>query len=215
MNSLNFRVFTIIILIVLGCTSGLKEEVLPIFGRLDIQERKVEDKIVYDTLYHTIGSFAFLDQDSTMITNSDFRNKIYVADFFFTSCLSICPIMKTQMLRIYEEFDEDENVAFLSHSTDPKHDTVAVLREYAERLGVRSEKWHFVTGEKEEIYKLAQNSYMSVAAEDNEAPGGFIHSSRFLLVDKEGRIRGVYDGTDPLDVDELIKDISVLLNEYK
>jgi protein SCO1/2 len=204
-----------LICITLGCSSGLKEEVLPILGRRDVQERKVEDKIVYDTIYHTIQSFAFLDQDSSLITNADFQNKVYVADFFFTSCPSICPIMKTQMLRIYDEFEKDENVAFLSHSIDPRHDTVAVLREYAERLGVESDKWHFVTGEKETIYKLAQNSYMSVAAEDNEAEGGFIHSGRFLLVDKEGRIRGVYDGTDPIDVDELMDDIPVLLNEYK
>ena len=203
------------IFITLGCTSGLKDEVLPILGRRDVQERKVEEKTVYDTIYHTIQPFAFLDQDSSLITNVDFQNKVYVADFFFTSCPSICPIMKTQMLRIYEKFEKDENVAFLSHSIDPRHDTVAVLREYAERLGVESNKWHFVTGEKETIYELAQNSYMSVAAEDNEAEGGFIHSGKFLLVDKDGRIRGVYDGTDPIDVDELIDDIPVLLNEYK
>lgn len=203
------------IFIALGCTSGLKEEVLPILGRRDVQERKVEEKTVYDTIYHTIQPFAFLDQDSSTITNADFQNKVYVADFFFTSCPSICPIMKTQMLRIYEKFEKNKTVAFLSHSIDPRHDTVAVLREYAERLGVESNKWHFVTGEKETIYELAQKSYMSVAAEDNEAEGGFIHSGKFLLVDKGGRIRGVYDGTDPVDVDELIDDIPVLLNEYK
>ena len=204
----------VLLIILSACQSGNREESLPILGRRDIQKKEVDGKIIIDTLYHTIQSFAFVDQDSAVITNETYKDKIYVSDFFFTTCPTICPIMKTQMLRVYEEFEDIEEVAFLSHSIDPKHDTVAVLHEFAERLGVKSSKWHFVTGEKEAIYEIAQNSYMSVAAEDNEAPGGYIHSGKFLLVDKSGRIRGAYDGTVPEDVDELIRDIRVLLNEY-
>ena len=214
MKSNYLGLFIICLSIIVSCDTGKSEDLLPILGRREFEERKVEDKIVLDTIYHTIQPFAFLNQDSALISNDNFKDKIYVADFFFTSCPSICPIMKTQMLRVYEKFEDQNDLVFLSHSIDPKHDTVAVLREYAERLGVSSTKWHFVTGEKEAIYEIAQNSYMSVAGEDNAAPGGYIHSGKFLLVDKQGRIRGVYDGTDPMDVDELIDDIPVLLNEY-
>lgn len=167
-----------------------------------------------DTIHHTVEDFAFVDQDSSKITRSTFEDKIYVADFFFTSCPSICPIMKTQMLRVYDKFENENQINFLSHTIDPKHDTVAVLKEYAERLGVSSSKWHFVTGEKDEIYKIAQTSYITLAGQDDQAPGGYIHSGKFILVDKEGRIRGAYDGTVEEDVDNLINDIPVLLAEY-
>jgi protein SCO1 len=198
-----------------SCSNGFKDEVLPIMGRMDIQERNEGGKIMYDTLYHTIQPFAFVDQDSSWVTNETFADKIYIADFFFTSCPSICPIMKTQMLRIYDKFENSNELAFLSYSIDPKNDSVPVLKEYAERLGAKSDRWHFVTGAKEDIFEIAQNSYFSVAAEDSEAAGGLIHSGKFLLVDKKGRIRGFYDGTDPMDVDKLMNDIPVLLNEYK
>lgn len=203
------------VLLISACSEGLKEHVLPILGRRDIQERQVDDKIEVDTVYHTIQPFAFVDQDSVMITNETFKGKIYVADFFFTSCPTICPVMKTQMLRVYDKFDNVPELAFLSHTIDPKHDSVAVLRDYAERLGAESSRWHFVTGDKEKIYEIAQKSYMSVAAEDEEAAGGYIHSGRLLLVDMDGRIRGAYDGTNPEDVDQLMEDIPVLLNEYQ
>jgi len=192
-----------------GCTSENVDN-LP-FLRYELVENGRGD---YDTLHHTIQEFAFVDQDSALVTNSTFEDKIYVADFFFTSCPTICPVMKTQMLKIYDKFEEQDQLAFLSHTIDPKHDSVAVLKDYAERLGVESVKWHFVTGKKQTIYELAQRSYMSVAGEDKKAVGGFIHSGRFILVDKAGRIRGMYDGTSEDDVNKLISDIPVLLNEY-
>ena len=114
------------------------------------------------------------------------------------------------MLRVYEEYKNDPEVAILSHSIDPTHDTVAVLHDFAEKLGVESSKWHFVTGDKDEIYDIGETSYMVVANEDEEAAGGYIHSGAFLLVDKKGRIRGVYDGTVPEQVDVLINDIKRL-----
>lgn len=197
-------------IIAVGCTSQNVEK-LP-FLRYELVEN---DQGYYDTLHHSIQDFTFINQDSVVVTNSTFDNKIYIADFFFTSCPSICPIMKTQMLRVYNKFLDQREVAFLSYTIDPRHDSVPVLKEYAERLEVESAKWHFVTGEKEVIYELAQRSYMSIAGEDNQAAGGYIHSGRFILVDKERRIRGVYDGTSEDDVNKLMADIPVLLNEYK
>ena len=202
-----------ILIIVLGaCTS--KPTKLPILGSFELISGKTSGEVITDTVYHTIQAFSFINQDSVIVTNDTFSGRVYVADFFFTSCPTICPVMKKQMLRVYDFFVENEDVLFLSHTIDPAYDSVAVLREYARRLGADSERWHFVTGSKEDIYKIAQVSYMSVAAEDEEAEGGFIHSGRFILVDKERRIRGAYDGTDPADVDKLMADITTLLSEY-
>src|SRR5690606_4390375 len=140
--------------------------------------------------------------------------KIYIAHFFFTSCPTICPVMKTQMLRVDQVFQENPEFAILSHAIDPEYDTVALLHDYAESLGVESVIWHFVPGDVEEIYDIGQTSYMVTAMEDDQEPGGFLHSGAFVLVDKEKRIRGIYDGTKEEAVSKLIKDIPVLLAEY-
>lgn len=166
-----------------------------------------------DTVYHTIAPFRFVDQDSATITNADFAGKIYVADFFFTSCRTICPIMKTQMLRVYEATRKMPDVLILSHTIDPEWDTVALLHDFAKRLGVESSRWHFVTGVKDSIYKIAQTSYYATAMEDRTEPDGFIHSGAFLLIDRKGRIRGKYDGTKETDVNRLIGDIKRLRRE--
>ncbi|CAN5420288.1 SCO family protein [soil metagenome] len=186
-----------------GCTP--KREALPIFG-----QRTVEGS---DTIYHKIAPFQFVDQDSTIITNADFKDKIYVADFFFTTCRTICPIMKAQMVRVYEATKEMPDVLILSHTIDPEYDTVALLHNFAERLGAESKRWHFVTGVKDSIYKIAQTSYFATAMEDKAEPDGFIHSGAFLLIDKKGRIRGKYDGTVEEDVNRLIADIKRLRTE--
>ncbi len=186
-----------------SCTT--KEKPLPIFG-----ERNVEG---VDTVYHTIAHFEFIDQDSTTITNNTFKDKIYVTDFFFTSCRTICPIMKTQLLRVYDTIQNKSDVLILSHTIDPEYDTVALLHDFAERLGVDSKKWHFVTGVKDSIYKIAQTSYFATAMEDKTEPDGFIHSGAFLLIDKSGRIRGKYDGTKEEEVNRLIGDIERLRTE--
>lgn len=185
---------------------------LPILGNRETVEKQENGLMVTDTVYHTIADFEFIDQDSNMVTEDDYEGKVYVADFFFTSCPTICPIMKTQMLRVYEEFEDNDEVLILSHTLDPEYDSVALLHSFAERLGVESPKWRFVTGEKEEIYELGQRSYLVTAAEDKYEPGGFLHSGAFILVDKKKRIRGLYDGTKPDQVDKLIHDIEVLLN---
>jgi protein SCO1/2 len=191
-----------LISIILGACH--QETPLPVLGK-DIHGA--------DTVDHTIKEFRFIDQDSNVVTNDTFRDKIYVADFFFTSCRTICPIMKTQMLRVYQAVENDPDVALLSHTLDPEYDTVALLRDYAERLGVKSSKWHFVTGNQDSIYETAQKSYYTTAMEDQTEPDGFVHSGAFLLIDKQRRIRGKYDGTIEDEVNRLIADIAKLRKE--
>lgn len=190
-------------LVMAACTKPVEQ--LPILGQRTVSGT--------DTIYHTIAPFQFVDQDSALVTNATFKDKIYVADFFFTSCRTICPIMKTQMLRVYEATREMPDVLLLSHSIDPEYDTVALLHDFAARLDVSSSRWHFVTGVKDSIYKIAQTSYYATALEDKTEPDGFIHSGAFLLIDKKSRIRGKYDGTKEEDVNRLIADIKRLRQE--
>ena len=192
-------------LLLLSSCIEQKEQKLPIYGEKDITEK--------DTVYHTIGKFKLVNQDSSIVTDETLYNKIYVADFFFTSCRTICPVMKTQMRRVYEAVEDDSEVLIVSHTIDPDYDTVGLLKEYADRLEVKSNKWHFLTGNKDSIYYLAQTGYFITAMEAEGEPDGFIHSGAFLLIDKKGRIRGKYDGTAAEEVDQLIRDIEILKKE--
>ena len=222
MKKRNFllSLFNCFILLLLGgwlftaCSSPIEKK-LPVFGERDIVIHEIDGKKVVDTLYHSISDFSFVDQDSALVTQETFKNKIYVTDFFFTSCRTICPIMKTQMLRVYDTLKNNPDVLILSHTIDPEFDTVALLHDFAQRLGVSSDKWHFVTGVKDSIYNLAQRSYFATAMEDKSEPDGFIHSGAFLLIDKERRIRGKYDGTNENQVNQLIADIAILQKEYE
>ena len=175
-----------------GCSTEPKEP-LPVLGNIDTP-------------------YTFTNQDGTAVSQSVFSGAVYVADFFFTSCPTICPIMKSQMLRVYEKFKDNDQILLLSHSIDPEHDTVEVLNDYAARLGIEADNWRLVTGVKEEIYDTALR-YGLAAMEDKNAPGGFIHSGSFILVDPQSRIRGYYRGTDKEAVDQLIKDIGRLIDE--
>ena len=178
---------------------------LPILG-----ERYVDDN--QDTVYHSIADFAFVNQVGDTIRKEDMAGKIYVADFFFTTCPTICPVMKKEMLRVYEQFKGEPNFRILSHSIDPSHDTQAVLKDYAEKLGVPdAATWNFLTGDQEKIFEIGQTSYLTTTMADDMEPGGFLHSGAFLLVDQQGRIRGVYDGTKTDQVDRLLADIPKLL----
>ncbi|WP_353183055.1 SCO family protein [Parapedobacter lycopersici] len=192
-----------------GC-SGSGTEKLPILGSREPVEKEVDGKIVTDTIYHQIPDFQLLNQDSVRISSQLFDNSVYIADFFFTSCPSICPIMQRNLLEVYNEYKGDPRVKFLSHSLDFKHDSPAVLKAYAQKLGVTNDQWQFVTGTKAEIYGLA-DSYMVYAKEDSNVPGGFDHSGYFLLVDKDKHIRGAYDGTDKAQVELLRSDLEILL----
>lgn len=209
MQRISFSFFCLIILL-----TGCKEEKLPIFGQREVNTREVDGKQVTDTVYHTIAPFQFTDQDNQPITNETFKGKVYVADFFFTSCRTICPIMKTQMLRVYQKIQDDPDVLILSHTIDPEYDTVNLLHDFAKRLDVKTEKWHFATGQpKEYVFNLAQTSYFATAMEDKAEPDGFIHSGAFLLIDRQGRIRGKYDGTKEEEVNRLMIDINILKSE--
>lgn len=189
------------------------QEKLPVLGRHEYVQKTVDNQTVTDTVFHQVADFSFINQDSAVVTNETFDDKIYVADFFFTSCPTICPVMKKEMLRVYEAFQDNDQVLLLSHTIDPTYDSVALLQDYAERLGVSSDKWHFVTGDKDAIYDMGLKSYMVTAMEDNSSPGGFMHSGAFVLVDQDRRIRGMYDGTVKEQVDVLINDIRRLLQE--
>lgn len=204
-----FAYFTSLIFL-LACQ---QERKLPILGEKKTTSKIIDGKEVIDTIYFQVPDFKFINQDSQWITQENFKNKIYVVDFFFTSCPTICPIMKTQMLRLHEHFKNNPEVKILSHTIDPYHDSVAVLKDYASRLEVDTKQWNFVTGIKDEIYQIAEKGYFVAAKEDANEAGGFIHSGAFVLIDKNRRIRGYYDGTKAEKVDLLIKDVELLLKE--
>lgn len=189
------------------------EKRLPILGEREPVEKQVNGKTITDTIYQTIPDFNFINQDSASITNRDFDGKIYVADFFFTSCTSICPIMHRNMLNVYNEFQGNEQVKILSHTIDFKYDTPSKLKDYAEKLGVKGDQWQFVKGTKDSVYRLAEKNYLVAVSEDSTARDGFIHQGWFILVDKKRRLRGAYDGTKPDQVDQLIADMKTLLKE--
>lgn len=196
-------IFLILFCIVPSCSE--KSEKLPYLGNPSVVN-KVE-------MQHTIQDFSFLNQDSLVVTNETFKNKIYIADFIFLRCPTICPVMNMELKRVYDAFKDNENVLFVSHTVDPENDTIPVLKAYSENLEVNPEKWHFLWGEQKDIFSIAENSYFTQAYEDLDAPGGYAHSGGFILVDKNRHIRGVYDGTNSVDVDRLIKEIVILLNE--
>ncbi len=186
-----------------ACEGG-REGPLPVMGN--------KYTLSGDTVYHEIADFRFVNQDSQWVTNTTFEDKIYLADFFFTSCPTICPKVKKQMLRLYDKYEQDSRVLLLSHSIDVKRDTVGHLKQYASNLGVKTEKWHFVTGLHDEIYEMADD-YFSTAKVDAEAPGGFDHSGLIILVDANRHIRAYCDGTDPEAVNQFMEDIDKLLRE--
>ncbi len=186
-----------------GCSN--RDKKLPIIGHPIVAGN--------DTVYSAIKPFSFLSQDSAVVTPKTFDHKIYVADFIFLFCKSICPIMTNEMKKVYDTYRTNPNVFFLSHTIDPENDTIPRLKEFAENLGVDGHKWFFVTGEKDSIYSAAANSYFATAYPDESSPGNFIHSGGLLLVDIHKHIRGVYDGTNPKETDRLIADMKILLHE--
>ena len=183
---------------------------LPIFGEKSYES--VNGKT--DTVYHTIQDFSFTNQDGKIITQKDVEGCVYVTDFFFTTCHSICPIMSTQMERVAEKFNGNPEVKILSHTVDPEIDTVAQLKAYSIKHNADAKQWMFLTGEKKALYDRARTSYLLNADQGNGGPDDFIHTQNFALIDKDKRIRGFYDGTDTTDIRQLLKDIDLLLAEY-
>lgn len=199
------RYFCITICLMLFFACSRDQSKLPILGKPEI--------IAGKPVYPTIKPFTLLDQDSNRVTLKTFRNKIYVADFMFLSCPTICPKMTAEMKKVYNAFELNSNVLFLSHTIDPDHDSIPALKRYSESLNVKGNKWHFATGTKKAIYSHAIGSYFSTAYQDQSAPGGYVHSGALLLIDTLRQIRGVYDGTNPKETKRLIGDIQVLLKE--
>lgn len=169
---------------------------------------------VNDTTYHTIPPFFFIDQNNQKVTEQTVKDKIYVTDFFFTTCQSICPIMSNQLERVYKHFKTRNDILILSHTVEPEIDSVPQLLEYAKLHGVNDERWLFLTGEKKHLYQLARKGYLLNAEQGNGDAEDFIHTQNFALIDKERRIRGFYDGTDSVDISRLLIEIQILLDEY-
>lgn len=188
---------------------------LPVLGEPETVIKVVDGKETEVTIYPKIPDFSFISHQNQVVTQQSMKGKIYVADFFFTTCPTICPVMKKNMLKVYKRFKDHPDVRILSHTIDPDHDTPQVLGQYAKDLGVKGTMWQFVTGEREKIYQIGQKHYMVSAGTDPKEPGGYIHSGAFVLVDKDRQVRGMYDGTSEISTGQLIKDIRNLLSEYE
>lgn len=199
-------------LLLLGCNDKPKR--LP-FLQMEVGEKLVDGKKVADTNFRTIPNFKLWNQDSTIVTAKDFDGTIYVADFFFTSCPTICPVMHRNLLKVYQKYKGNPEVKFASHTIDVKYDTPSRMKSYATKLGVAGTQWEYLWGTRDEIYALAERNYLVAAQEDSKAPGGFVHQGYLILVDKDKRIRGAYDGVQDEDVAKLMQDMDILLAEYK
>ncbi|RFZ94509.1 SCO family protein [Mucilaginibacter conchicola] len=196
-----------------ACKFKAEESKLPILGQREAVTKTVNGKQVVDTVYQTIPDFKFVNQYGDTITQNSLKGNIYVADFFFTTCPSICPIMHRNMLKVYNDFKNVPDFKIISHTIDPKHDSVAVLKKYADKLGISGNSWWLLQGKKEDTYTLGQKHYLVAVMQDNGAPGGYVHQGWFVLVDKQRRIRGYYDGTKEDQVAKMIDDIKTLRAE--
>jgi protein SCO1/2 len=191
------------------------QKTLPIYNPADVNPELVDSTVQFVAKYHTIADFSFTNQNGKTITQKDYEGKIYVADFFFTTCGSICPIMTTNMIDVQKAFVNNPKVMMLSHTVTPEIDSVPVLKKYAVEKGVIDSKWNLVTGDKKDIYRMARKSYLAVKLGKPEELYDMVHTENFVLVDAERRVRGFYDGTKKEDIQKLIEDIQWLLTEDK
>lgn len=196
--------FSLLILMTILFSCKQREERLPILGEVQVRDG--------DTIYHRVMEMNLLDQDSNTFRLDQFPDKLVIGDFFFTSCPTICPRVQKQMMRIYDKYKDDNRVLLVSYSIDPRNDSTHVLKRYAENLGVDTEDWKFITGQKDSIFMLADSFFVSVV-DDPSAPAGFDHSGRIILLDKARHIRGYAEGTDPESVTEFLGTIDQLLKE--
>ena len=189
-------------------------ETLPIYQPAEVNEKLVDSSIIHVSKYHKISDFILTNQNGKEITQADYKDKIYVADFFFTTCQDICPLMTKNMYELQEELKNDNEILLLSHTVIPEVDTVKRLKEYAIENNVDDSKWNLVTGDKKQIYELARKSYLAVE-DSNFNEFDMIHTENFMLIDKEKQIRGFYDGTNSEEINRLLKDIEILKQSYK
>ncbi|NKI30910.1 SCO family protein [Croceivirga thetidis] len=215
-----FKRFGIVLLVLSVIIIYLMYDALKPEKRLPIYHpNMVNPELVDSSLHrlkndHRIANFKLVNQNGITITEQDYDDKIYIADFFFTTCPTICPLMTKNMAAIQENILEDEDVMLLSHSVTPKIDSVPKLKRYALEKGVNDSKWNLLTGDKKQIYELARKSYLAVQHDGDGGPYDMIHTENFILVDKEKRIRGFYDGTNPEEVSKLLEDIVILKESY-
>ena len=207
--------FSVLSLIIISIIYNILnvEKPLPIYQPAMVNTELVDSTIQHQKKYHKIADFSLINQNGETITQKNYQDKIYVADFFFTTCATICPIMTDHMVEIQEEILNDNDVMLLSHSVTPKIDSVAQLKRYALEKGVIDSKWNLVTGDKKQIYALARKSYLAVKENGNGDAYDMIHTENFMLIDKKRQIRGFYDGTNQDDIKLLLEDINTLKSE--
>ncbi|MDT0689702.1 SCO family protein [Salegentibacter sp. F188] len=191
------------------------EKTLPVYQPDMVNAELVDTTVQYIRKYHKIADFELVNQNGDTITQDFYKDKIYVADFFFTTCLTICPVMTDHMLKIQEKIKNDPEVFLLSHTVFPRTDSVPVLKKYAEEKGVIDDKWNLVTGDKKQIYDLARKSYLATKSTGDGGKYDMIHTENFVLVDKNQQIRGFYDGTNPEAIENLMADIDFLKNKQQ
>lgn len=218
------RVLIVALIFIVGITVAYflnqpREKPLKIYNPVDVESEMVEKDLARKGYGHTIQEFSFTDQTGKTYGSKDLKGKIYVAEYFFTTCGTICPRMNQEMMRVQKAYHENDQFKILSFTVDPETDSVAQMKNYAEGHGADSKQWHFLTGDKSELYKLARRSFFVLkpaeAVNQGDVGSDFIHTNYFVLVDTQKRIRGYYDGTSSKEVDKLIGDIGKLLEEDK
>jgi protein SCO1/2 len=207
------KLIALAIVVILFAACNKNNKSLPIYGQRSTKAKTVNGQTVIDTVYQTIPPFKFINQYGDSVGDKDLNGKIYVADFFFTSCPSICPVMQRNMLNVYKAYKNTPDVKIMSFTIDPKYDSVKVLKKYADKLDVEGKTWFFVQGKKENTYSLAEKNFLVAVKQDSTQKGGYTHQGYFVLVDKQKRVRGAYDGTNPQQVSQLIDDIKTLQAE--
>ena len=208
-------IFTLnLVFTIISCNDTSEKElpVLPVYNPSDLNPELVDKSMQQVNENYTVADFNLINQNGEQVTQDDYQNNIYVTDFFFTRCLGICPIMTNNMEKLQEEFINNDDIKFLSISVTPIADSIPVLREYADNKGVIDSKWNITTGNKKHIYELARKSYFATSSKGDGDMQDFIHSTNFILIDKEKQIRGIYDGTNDDEIDRIIHDIKILLN---
>ena len=215
----NYKFFAIVLLVLSIVIISIfyqilkPKEVLPVFQPAQVNKELVDSTIQYVKKYHTIADFSLVNQNGKTVTQDTYNDKIYIADFFYTTCQTICPIMTDHMVILQNKLKHDPDVMLLSHTVTPKIDSVAQLKKYALNKGVLDTKWNLVTGDKKEIYELARKSYLAVKSYGDGGDYDMIHTENFILVDQKKRIRGYYDGTRKEDIELLLSDIDILKKE--
>lgn len=207
-----FSIISVVIVSLIYNTLNVYQP-LPIYQPAMVSTELVDSTIQYKKKYHKIADFSLTNQNGKTITQNDYKDKIYVADFFFTTCQTICPIMTNHMAEIQKSIINDDDIMLLSHSVTPKIDSVEQLKRYAIKKGVNDKKWNLVTGDKKEIYRLARKSYLAVKDNGDGGPFDMVHTENFILIDKKKQIRGFYDGTNKEDINKLLEDIEILKQE--